>query len=318
MHTPNGPVPGLRDVTFDKGSARGTVRMETPVIYFYTPRVRDVSVAVTFPTGRVTEWYPQAEEIGQGGVDWGTVRLFPPGHPDAPALQEATDDGHYWSARVDDSAVVRVCGARADEAESLLFYRGVGSFPLSLKVRLAGDQLQLSGPPGQAIVFERDGDRVGVDVVALGAAVEVPRPTLADDLGDAREATRAILSATGLYPAEVEAMLATWDDDWFEPGLRVFTVLPRAETDALLPLTVSPAPDELVRTLVGRVEVVTPEVAARAVALLQAEPDPVAGGAAVAKAFPRFAEPILASVAAGSGPAHDRAAAALAALAPAP
>jgi hypothetical protein len=39
--------------------------------------------------------------------------------------------------------------------------------------------------------------------------------------------------------------------------MRILYVLPRAWTDALLPLRLDPAPRELVRTLVGRVEVLT-------------------------------------------------------------
>ena len=39
----------------------GTVRMETPVIYFYSPREVEANVKVAFPKGLITEWYPQAE-----------------------------------------------------------------------------------------------------------------------------------------------------------------------------------------------------------------------------------------------------------------
>lgn len=41
-----------------KSRMRALVRMETPVIYFYTPTPMDVSLKVGFPTGRMTEWYP--------------------------------------------------------------------------------------------------------------------------------------------------------------------------------------------------------------------------------------------------------------------
>jgi hypothetical protein len=39
----------------------GTVRMETPVIYFYSQRDVDARVTVKFPHGVITEWYPNAE-----------------------------------------------------------------------------------------------------------------------------------------------------------------------------------------------------------------------------------------------------------------
>src|SRR5437667_6658481 len=56
----------------------GTVRMETPVIYFYSPRELDAHVKVAFPRGLITEWYPKAEhEIYQKRRD-GSVRLLEP------------------------------------------------------------------------------------------------------------------------------------------------------------------------------------------------------------------------------------------------
>src|ERR1700683_5097215 len=38
----------------------GFVRMETPVIYFYSARPLVASVQVRFPEGWLTEWFPQA------------------------------------------------------------------------------------------------------------------------------------------------------------------------------------------------------------------------------------------------------------------
>src|SRR5204863_1492854 len=43
-------------------------RMETPVIYFYTDEPRTVDVSVNFPQGKITEWYPQAAQIGPSFV----------------------------------------------------------------------------------------------------------------------------------------------------------------------------------------------------------------------------------------------------------
>jgi hypothetical protein len=54
-------------------------------------------------------------------------------------------------------------------------------------------------------------------------------------------------------------MVETWWKSYFQaPGLRVFWVLPRETTDRLLPLEVTPAPQEIVRVLVGRSEVLRP------------------------------------------------------------
>lgn len=41
-----------------KWRLQGTVRMETPVMYFYSSRELDANVKVAFPNGLITEWYP--------------------------------------------------------------------------------------------------------------------------------------------------------------------------------------------------------------------------------------------------------------------
>src|SRR5437899_9740960 len=43
-----------------KAGLRGTIRMETPVLYFYSPQETTVSVHVSFRDGLITEWYPHA------------------------------------------------------------------------------------------------------------------------------------------------------------------------------------------------------------------------------------------------------------------
>ena len=70
----------------------------------------------------------------------------------------------------------------------------------------------------------------------------------------------ALVSA-GLFQREAVAMVNTWRDSWFaEDGLRVLYLLPRAWTDATLPLEIDPKPQGLVRVMVGRAEVITPEL----------------------------------------------------------
>jgi len=53
-------------------------------------------------------------------------------------------------------------------------------------------------------------------------------------------------------------MVDTWTRSWFRnEGLRVLYVAPRTWTDAWLPTKVTPEPGAMVRTLVGRIEVMT-------------------------------------------------------------
>src|SRR5258706_4420396 len=48
-----------------KGSLPGTVRMETPVLYFYADRAITVDVSVWFRDGLITEWFPPAKVTPQ-------------------------------------------------------------------------------------------------------------------------------------------------------------------------------------------------------------------------------------------------------------
>lgn len=133
---------------FSKSRLWGRVRMETPVTYFYTDRVRAVDVRVDFPQGLLTEFYPPVrrmlpafdpkvafstgEPIGNSSLDWGRINLIPEsmiteGVKD-PALREqlrmhciksilpkGANDQHYAQARATDSALVHV---RADRYPS--------------------------------------------------------------------------------------------------------------------------------------------------------------------------------------------------------
>jgi hypothetical protein len=69
---------------------------------------------------------------------------------------------------------------------------------------------------------------------------------------------RAALIADGLFADEADALLNTWEASYFKaPGLRLFFLVPRPWTDAVLPLKLSRDAD-VVRSMVGRIEIVTP------------------------------------------------------------
>jgi hypothetical protein len=56
-------------------AVRATVRMETPVIYFYSGREQTVRAAVRFPHGVITEWYPQGIVPAYSGLTLWRRRL---------------------------------------------------------------------------------------------------------------------------------------------------------------------------------------------------------------------------------------------------
>ena len=65
--------------------------------------------------------------------------------------------------------------------------------------------------------------------------------------------------AEGLFEKEAAAMVATWQQSWFtENGTRILYMVPAPITDELLPLHINPKPKQMLRVLVGRMEIMSP------------------------------------------------------------
>lgn len=267
---------GERFEAGQKGNIIAKVRMETPVIYFYTPKEMEVNVKVDFPGGDITEWYPQASVVNakyapnrergrfSSGINWGTIKLLPDENPDF--LREVAYS-HYYPARETDAVPIQICNADKTkiEKEKFLFYRGVGNFGLPLAVKINGKNLTLSNTGQEeiksAIVFENRGGKIGFRMVdKISKEIIAGRPAANRTLNDVLAGLEKLLVAEGLYEKEAKAMIKTWQDSWFEEGLRVFYILPAKATNEILPLNIQPQPKELVRVLVGRAEVITPEL----------------------------------------------------------
>jgi hypothetical protein len=152
------------------------------------------------------------------------------------------------------------------------------------------------------IVFENRGGKIGFRFVeSLGKEESiVERPETSQTLDKVLIELEKILVAEGLYEKEAGAMIKTWQDTWFEEGLRVFYILPTKATNEILPLRVEPKPREIVRVLVGRAEVITPEMernVRRQVGLLKsASPAARAEAQRNLQKHGRFYEPILKSL----------------------
>ena len=277
-----------------------TQRMETPVIYFYSAQPRTIDVEVRFPSGTVTEWYPRETPAAKGdrtapALRWANVEIVPRTEALAAKLPVEKSGSHYYAARETEADFVRVGAGAERETEKFLFYRGVGNFSAPLTVTVVGpDAGELSvRNTGAAelrdlfVAEVRDG-AVAFQHIAKLAAGDTLRPKLpAAGPRDALAAQlREALVRAGLYPAEAAAMVKTWDDSWLgEPGVRVLYVLPRAWTDAILPLTLTPAPRETVRVMVGRAEVITPPMERALAAAVEhfRSPDEAARAEAVAE-----------------------------------
>lgn len=277
-----------------------TVRMETPVLYFYSDNEIDVSVKVDFPKGKITEWYPQARTVNTG-VDWGRLRVMPGAAVNLPVDYQ---ESHYYPARETDAAPIQVCATNGKSAqhEKFLFYRGVGTFGLPVSVQLKSEKVALKNlgkdEIAHLIIFENRGGKLGYRLLdGFTGETTVERPPLDKNIESLLYDLKVMLVASGLYEKEATAMIKTWRSSWFEEGMRVFYILPRQDTDAVLPITIDPRPAELVRVLVGRTEVITPEMekAVQKQISMLGDPSPEVREGAMQniRRYGRFSEPIL-------------------------
>jgi len=275
------------------------VRMETPVIYFYSDRDVRASVKVDFPKGCFSEWYPMARTISVKTIGWNGFVAQPGAKENFPVDQSKS---HYYPARETDAAPISLGDEQVVEQEKFLFYRGIGFFDLPLSARLKDDQVVVSsaGPDeiAQVVLFENRGGRSGWRIHGpLNGESAIARPELDQPVEPLLREFEKTLVGQGLYEKEAAAMVKTWRDSWFEEGLRVFYILPRRATDAILPITIKPQPTELARVFVGRAEIITPEMESeiRAAAQLFGENSPGARAAAInrVRRYGRFADPVL-------------------------
>jgi hypothetical protein len=274
----------------DKGVPEGdpnvTMRLETPVLYFHprkdqsAPLTLDVKVA--FRGGWLTQYYPDARaridgvrkqadampsltRTTVGRLTWRGLIL----NSTLGAVPQ-TDDRVWTAPRAVSSAAI----SADNEREQFLFYRGVGHVdaPLrvvrspsgqTLDVRAAADGLPVSQIWLVDIRADGSGAYRAVPTVTSTASVTIPAQFTSDsysrdNLAALHALMRAALVADGLFADEADALLATWDGSYFRnPGERVFFLVPRTWTDAVLPLNLSVRAD-VTRVMVGRIELVTP------------------------------------------------------------
>jgi hypothetical protein len=259
-----------------KGWMPGTIRMETPVLYFYAPRDMTVSVSVRFRQGIVTEWFPRAtvtptsvastiprSAAFESSITWPDVKVTPGAVPD---FLEEERPNHYYAARNTDASPLQ----SGTEKERFLFYRGIGRFdpPLNAHVDRDGNVVVVN-PGGEAvgdvILFENRGGATAYQMRHSPASRTAFQPLTLERGSHAlfRDFERTLM-AHGLYPMEAAAMIDTWRDSWFEEGTRVFYIVSRGDVDAIVPLEVTPAPAAIERVFVGRIELATLRVLARA------------------------------------------------------
>ena len=289
IKNPHDPMMGLkfRGLGLPPNHLKGVnIKMETPVIYFYSDKERTVDVNVKFKDGVVNQWYPQSsndrsQKIGveplavnsvyhrdfrtpfTDTLDWKVKVLSP--DTDLTYTNSQEQETPTWiNPRFTDANMLQV----GKEREKFIFYRGLARFQQPFKVTAQSSTqitLQNTGDDeiGFAMVYEYSKDKKA-KVWWTGSLNGQEQKVVKKKELDVNKSINGQfldgLVKAGLYNKEAKSMLETWRHSYFEKeGLRVFWVVPRKFTDEILPLKMKPVPKKLERVLVGRTEVLTPE-----------------------------------------------------------
>jgi len=276
--------------------ANVTVKMETPVIYFYGGTGEKVNVKVGFNGGTISQWYPartsgdtpnkveiaeadrhdslkkamqekenctlvdrEVRDFGksyQGAIEWDLELL----EADDAYTFKHNQNPSWIYPKVSNANMVKV----GDEYEDYLFYRGIGAI---FSVNDA-DEVQITNQSAESIPFALAFEKTksGVRYKAISnlkketTISESAWTTLGRDWrAKVYTAMRQGLIDQGLTAEESNGMVKTWWKSYFEKdGLRVFWVVPPAELEKILPLQVTPQPESSVRVIVGRADILRP------------------------------------------------------------
>jgi|JI6StandDraft_1071083.scaffolds.fasta_scaffold85335_2 hypothetical protein len=280
--------------TFSKGNdvighPDVTMRLETPVVYFYPDATFDKSKKINFKAsfnaGLLNEFYPKAvtldknirrqsatrlDATSRSSLEWKDIELG--GNWPVPQ----TNMPVWLAPRQVKATKVRV----GSEAEHYLFYRGVANIPsllatqhsktenylkISTRAENTLNSQKLIIPNAWYISIQADKTLAFKNLGALTlnqsnnlllkTEYQFPKNTYTQ-AGKAklREEIHQALVRDGLFDDEAWAMLNTWDSSYFEQsGERILFIAPKAWMDHYIPLEVS-VPSHITRVFVGRID----------------------------------------------------------------
>lgn len=287
-------TPVERDVSVRVDFPEGLLTEFYPPVRSISPKSQPRHVGSNIWSAVQSDSQPVPQK--DGSLDWGQIHLIPTGslnthvedqelskrmgrHVENMLYHDASRFPHYNEARRTDSAVVQYRSDKTDHFEKFLFYRGVGNFELPLTLQNDTDEtfvLTNNGADAVNSLFlvASDGKNVKFrkyDNVSAGGKLEMNLPGDWFSLDALTSDVVEALVAEGLYEKEAKAMIACWKSSWFgEPGTRLLYMVPQRLTDAILPLHISPTPDEVVRVLVGRMEIMSQDEEQEVVKLVKA------------------------------------------------
>jgi hypothetical protein len=208
------------------------------------------------------------EEVGSG---WHICDYTVKTPPDSWVNQARLDNAAWF---VTDDAAVRVQPAKpskpteADfkgfrkgrmfssrfQSERFIYYDGLTPAVSCLSCRDMGEQgLKMTNSAkfkiGDVILVDRrDQQHVAMEHFSIDAGGSVTAAAKAQDADQAAQWLLADLRAAGLYEKEANSVLAIWRKGLFDrPGVTAIYLLPQDEYDRMLPLSVDPKPQKVVR-----------------------------------------------------------------------
>ncbi len=216
-----------------------------PVMFLYANQPTQVHVEVGFTGGEPWMVYPSAQRVpdltspGTPGLSW-DITVAP---TRAPAFQ-SIHPGHWWKdlRLVGASAIVTDDG----QSEAFLFYDGPVAFERGFILRHEQGGAAVSPASSETMIFLVNGQRYVESEVDTQTRTSTQRAQ--GDMTQLRARLLAVLQERGLSAPEARSLVETWRDDLFrDQRPRAIYFVPRDAYDRMLPLRMTPAPDELVR-----------------------------------------------------------------------
>jgi hypothetical protein len=263
-----------------------------PVIHLYSPNATDVNVRVDFPpTGKPLVWWPEnvnttpdyqngRSKLRGNFLEW-QVQIRSPQAANVQMMP--LPSGHWMNALRNVKAeemLVYGSGNRLATKEKFLYYDGTLPSPQSLDITGKKDKLTIKNKTDctvadVTVVDRRTAGKVLVArIAALDAGAEKPLAFAEVDAKDwpdkGVQTLAAQLKGAGLFEDEAKVIADVWKKAFFETdGLTTFYRLPQSEYDRLLPLTVNPKPEKVVRVMLGHQPRCEPELAEQVQKLIE-------------------------------------------------
>lgn len=249
--------------------------METPVLYFYSEKALDFQFNVTFKNGTISQFFPRPTQTEdfispaksiqlQGHTGYATWKghIWEKSKPVSPTFSDQQANAIWNHPRAVASNIVEVSGQR----EKYLFYRGLGYYACPIRVENDLDRVvKITNTSNEFLPFYVCTEMVDGELLihSFGSLESNHCVSFTRDQKleiNVREKMIEALVAEGLYEDEAKAMIATWNESYFESsGLKVFWIVPQSIINDLLPITMNPQPTELKRAFFGRIEVMEAE-----------------------------------------------------------